>query len=89
MRGRSQLDRSLETDPQDVGCEEAMELLNIYVELIADDANAGNQISESLLTCERVVRVPTTSRGFSLPLKARRPDRRGANPLGQSERRHG
>jgi hypothetical protein len=33
MRGRSELDRFLETDPQDVGCEEAMEFLHVYVEL--------------------------------------------------------
>jgi hypothetical protein len=43
MRGRSELDRFLETDPQDVGCEEAMELLHVYVELIADDANAADR----------------------------------------------
>jgi hypothetical protein len=43
MRGRSELDRFLETDPQDVGCEEAMELLHVFVELIADGANAGDR----------------------------------------------
>ena len=43
MRGRPELDRFLETDPQDVGCEEAMEFLHVYVDLIADDANAGDQ----------------------------------------------
>jgi hypothetical protein len=42
MRGRSELDRFLETDPRDVGCEEAMEFLHVYVELIAEDANAGH-----------------------------------------------
>ena len=34
------LDRFLRTDPRDVGCAEAMELLHIYVELIAEDAAA-------------------------------------------------
>jgi hypothetical protein len=43
MRGRPEFDRFLETDPQDVGCEEAMEFLHVYVELIADDANAGDE----------------------------------------------
>jgi hypothetical protein len=33
-------DRFLQTDPQDVGCEQAMELLHVYVELIASDATA-------------------------------------------------
>ena len=34
------LDRFLQTDPRDVGCEQAMEILHIYVEMIAvgDDA---------------------------------------------------
>jgi hypothetical protein len=45
MRGKSELDRFLETDPQDVGCEEAMEFLHVYVELIADDANAKDHYS--------------------------------------------
>jgi hypothetical protein len=43
MRGKSELDRFLETDPQDVGCEEAMEFLHVYVELIADDASAAGR----------------------------------------------
>ena len=34
------LDRFLRTDPRDVGCEQAMEILHVYVEMIAggDDA---------------------------------------------------
>lgn len=31
-----QLDRFLETDPRDVGCEEAVRVLHIYVELALD-----------------------------------------------------
>jgi hypothetical protein len=38
VNDRSALDRFLETDPRDVGCEEAMELLHVYVELVATDA---------------------------------------------------
>jgi hypothetical protein len=30
-----QLDRFLRTDPRDVGCAEAMELLHVYVDLVA------------------------------------------------------
>ena len=29
------LDRFLRTDPRDVGCEQAMEMLHVYVELVA------------------------------------------------------
>ena len=34
------LDRFLRTDPHDVGCEQAMELLHVYVDLVAADADA-------------------------------------------------
>jgi hypothetical protein len=35
MNGWSALDRFLRTDPQDVGCARAMEMLHIYAELVA------------------------------------------------------
>jgi hypothetical protein len=35
MNGWSALDRFLRTDPQDVGCAQAMEMLHIYAELAA------------------------------------------------------
>ncbi len=35
MTGRSPLDRFLRTDPSDVGCEQAMEMLHVYAELVA------------------------------------------------------
>jgi hypothetical protein len=35
MNGGSALDRFLQTDPRDVGCAEAMELLHVYVDLVA------------------------------------------------------
>jgi hypothetical protein len=38
VNGQSALDRFLRTDPRDVGCEEAMGLLHVYVELAAVDA---------------------------------------------------
>ena len=40
MNHWSALDRFLQTDPWDVGCEQAMEVLHIYVELVAADAAA-------------------------------------------------
>jgi hypothetical protein len=43
MNGWSALDRFLRTDPRDVGCAEAMELLHVYAELAAADAPAAQQ----------------------------------------------
>jgi hypothetical protein len=37
------LHRFLETDPDDVGCEQAMEILHIYVEVVAADAAASER----------------------------------------------
>jgi hypothetical protein len=36
----SELDAFLETDPQDVGCDEAMRILHIYVDLVAAGEDA-------------------------------------------------
>jgi hypothetical protein len=35
MNGRPALDRFLRTDPRDVGCAQAMEMLHVYAELMA------------------------------------------------------
>jgi hypothetical protein len=40
MNDREALDRFLRTDPRDVGCEQAMELLHVYVELVVADPAA-------------------------------------------------
>jgi hypothetical protein len=40
MNGWSALDRFLRTDPRDVGCEQAMEMLHVYAELMAAGENA-------------------------------------------------
>jgi hypothetical protein len=40
MSGWSELDRFLRTDPRDVGCAQAMEMLHIYAELTAAGADA-------------------------------------------------
>jgi hypothetical protein len=34
MNSWTELDQFLQTDPRDVGCEQAMELLHLYVELV-------------------------------------------------------
>lgn len=36
----SALDRFLQTDPRDVGCEQAMAILHIYVELVGGGRDA-------------------------------------------------
>ena len=40
MNGYSELDRFLQTDPRDVGCEQAMQMLHTYAELVAAGAPA-------------------------------------------------
>lgn len=40
MNHREQFERFLETDPRDVGCDEAVGLLHIYVDLVAADRDA-------------------------------------------------
>jgi hypothetical protein len=37
------LEAFLRTDPRDVGCGEAMEILHVYAELVADDPGAAEQ----------------------------------------------
>jgi hypothetical protein len=37
VTGWSELERFLHTDPRDVGCDEALRILPIYVELVLDD----------------------------------------------------
>ena len=37
MNGWPELDRFLRTDPRDAGCDKAMELLHVYVELAVAD----------------------------------------------------
>lgn len=38
MTGWAALEQFLQTDPRDVGCEQALEVLHVYVELILDGA---------------------------------------------------
>lgn len=45
MEGWSALDRFLRTDPRDVGCAEAMELLDVYVDLMGTGAPAEQRYS--------------------------------------------
>ncbi|HZC64477.1 MAG TPA: hypothetical protein VE464_22805 [Streptosporangiaceae bacterium] len=43
MNGWSTLDRFLRTDPRDVGCAEAMDMLHVYTDLAGADATAAAQ----------------------------------------------
>ena len=41
MRGWTELEQFLRTDPRDVGCDEALHLLHVYAELVvADNSSA-------------------------------------------------
>ena len=37
------LERFLDTDPADVGCEQAMEMLHVYVDMVAADKDAAER----------------------------------------------
>jgi hypothetical protein len=54
MNGWSALQRFLDTDPQDAGCDQAMQMLHVYAELVASDADAAAlypQVAAHLLAC--------------------------------------
>ena len=43
MSDLERLDQFLRTDPRDVGCDEAMAVLHIYVDLVAADEDAAGR----------------------------------------------
>jgi hypothetical protein len=43
MSDLERLDRFLRTDPRDAGCDEALAVLHIYVDLMAADADAAGR----------------------------------------------
>ena len=54
MNGWPVLERFLRTDPRDVGCAEAMDLLHVYAELVAAGAPAAQRypgIAAHLAAC--------------------------------------
>jgi hypothetical protein len=54
MSERDRLDRFLRTDPRDVGCEEAMDILHVYVDLAAaggDPARRYPGVAAHLAAC--------------------------------------
>jgi hypothetical protein len=54
MNGWKALDRLLQTDPRDAGCDETMEPLHVYAELVAiDRAQRSSVIRRSGRICVR------------------------------------
>jgi hypothetical protein len=54
MSERERLERFLRTDPRDVGCEEAMAVLHVYVDLAAAGGDAAERypgVAAHLLAC--------------------------------------
>jgi len=54
MSERGRLDRFLRTDPRDVGCDEALAVLHIYVDLVAAGGDAAGHypgVAAHLLAC--------------------------------------
>ena len=43
MSGRHALDQFLRTDPRDVGCEQAIEVLDLYVDAIVKDGTEATE----------------------------------------------
>jgi hypothetical protein len=39
MSGWPELEQFLRTDPRDVGCDEALRLLHVYIDLVLDDSS--------------------------------------------------
>lgn len=56
MTGWSELEHFLRTDPRDVGCEQALAMLDVYVDLVLADTAAGaadryGGVAAHLLAC--------------------------------------
>jgi hypothetical protein len=54
MSEREKLERFLRTDPRDVGCDEAMAILHVYVDLVAAGGDAAERypgVAAHLLAC--------------------------------------
>ena len=52
---RERLERSLATDPRDVGCDEAMAVMHLYAELLAAGVDAAEQypgVAAHLAACD-------------------------------------
>ena len=61
MNGERALDDFLRTDPRDVGCAQAAEMLHVYADMVATGAPAEQQYP-AWRTCARAARAMRTSR---------------------------
>jgi hypothetical protein len=78
MNDWPELDRFLRTDPRDVGCAQAMDMLHVYVDLVV----AGAPVEERA----RAGRAARTSRGCWPRSAARRTDRPAYSPPAAPDR---
>ena len=62
MSDQDRLNRLLSTDPRDVGCDEAMAVLHIYVDLTVEGGNTTERYPGWRRTCWRAGRAARTSR---------------------------
>jgi hypothetical protein len=57
MSGWAELEQFLHTDPRDVGCDEALRLLHVYVDLVREDSSGAEAarrypgVAAHLLAC--------------------------------------
>ena len=73
MDGRPELDRFLRTDPRDVGCAQATDMLHIYAELAAAGGPVEQRYRASPRTCAPAARALKTSTGCWPPCATRHP----------------
>ena len=71
MTGWDELDRFLQTDPRDVGCEQALRVLHLYVEAVLDD-ESGTDVARRYpalsRTCSAAGPAPRTTKACFWPL---------------------
>jgi hypothetical protein len=82
MNGWPALDRFLRTDPRDVGCAEAMEMLHVYVDLVAAGKPASSGTRASRRTCAPAARAVRTSTSCWPRYATTRANRRTRDSLG-------
>jgi hypothetical protein len=71
MDGRPELDRFLRTDPRDVGCAQAMDMLHIYAELAAAGGPVEQRYQASPRTFALAARAVRTLTGCWPPCATR------------------
>jgi hypothetical protein len=83
MTGWDELDRFLQTDPRDVGCDQALHILHVYVELVLVDASG----TEGGPAAPRGRRAPAQLRAVRRGLPGTAPGRPGEPVTGHLQAR--